>query len=614
MPLNPLTTQEMAAAQAIAWNEYKDHPAAGNYEQAMPKKDGPTTNDASKTIMPGVGDFGRALTSNETITNMELLFNDSAQFFRQQLLARGPVSGTSFLVDYKKDIDDECGYPRWITPWQYKYMYDREGLASRVNDLMPNECWAVLPKVYETEDDEEDTEFEQSWDDLQERKDLLHYLKRADQQSGIGYYGIVLLGLNDANNTNLALPVAGIDPRTGEPLKYELDPAGKPTTKKASPMNLDLLYLRVFDETQVRILSYESDTNSPRHAQPNMYYVRFINIARGETGAIAGTVTAHVHWTRILHLADGRGGDETFGTPRLQNVYNRIYDLRKILSASGEMFWKGGFPGFSFEVNPEIAAEAAFDEEAVRDEFERYSNGLQRYLALKGLTVKSLATQVSSPKEHFETQVRAICASKGFPIRVFLGTEEQQRTTSTEEAKTWNKHVAARQEDYLSPKVVRPFINMLIKYGILKAPKKRYTVYWPDLNTTSDADLANLAFKRAQALGQYINAFIYHIFPLKPFYVMVLGYTPAEADAIIKVGGGEKKMLASLKEMYSIQANSMDGGVQQKNRSVKSGGTASDKLKKSGKKTEEGSRKKIVKNEEGSADDATGDDEEEGLE
>ena len=29
------------------------------------------------------------------------------------------------LLDPRRDIDDECGYPKEISPQQYRYLYDR---------------------------------------------------------------------------------------------------------------------------------------------------------------------------------------------------------------------------------------------------------------------------------------------------------------------------------------------------------------------------------------------------------------------------------------------------------------------------------------------------------
>ncbi|NIP37253.1 MAG: hypothetical protein GWN12_20630, partial [Thermoplasmata archaeon] len=63
------------------------------------------------------------------------------------------------LIDSRRDVDLECGYPKQLTTAHYKIMYDREGIATRVVALMPEESWADDPDVIETEDPTE-TAFE----------------------------------------------------------------------------------------------------------------------------------------------------------------------------------------------------------------------------------------------------------------------------------------------------------------------------------------------------------------------------------------------------------------------------------------------------------------------
>lgn len=507
--------------------------------------------------------------------------NLSDTFFRESLLQRGPGGGNNgWIIDITKDIDGECGYPRWISPWQYRYLYDREKIARRICDLPVDECWVHCPDVYEDEDSKISTPFEQGVVDTQKKHNVYGALKRLDKQTRIAYYGIALIGLDD--NPDMSQPVIGIHPKTGELLEPD------------KPLDHKLLYIKTFDETQVRILSYESDPNSPRYMQPYMYFIRFVDVVRGENASVVGTATRSVHWTRILHNVDEQGSNNIFGSPGLQGSYNRVYDLRKILSGSGEMYWKGALPGLSFEINPEIAAAGGgeFNEEDVRQEFIDYQAGLQRYLALKGLTVKSLAPQVKSPKEFFETQCRAICIGEGYPIRIFMGTEQQQRTDSTEESKAWNRTMAARQNGHCIPDLVRKFWDMMLLYGCVpplqpkidKITKKQipgsYIATFPDLNTISDKDKADLSFKRTQALAQYINGFVYLFVSPRLYLINFLYFTAEQADDFIEEAGGEKAIIEALKKHYDKLSNSLDGGVQ-----VKSSPSAGDgKKKKSPKK------------------------------
>src|SRR5580693_7520581 len=82
-------------------------------------------------------------------------------------LQRGGLYG---LLDPRRDVDAECGYPpteALIGVDFYRQLYDRESIATRVVQVLPKECWQVTPSIYEDEDGEKATEFEQAWDDLE---------------------------------------------------------------------------------------------------------------------------------------------------------------------------------------------------------------------------------------------------------------------------------------------------------------------------------------------------------------------------------------------------------------------------------------------------------------
>ena len=268
----------------------------------------------------------------------------------------------------------------------------------------------------------------------------------------------------------------------------------------------------------------EADVNSPRFGFPTMYTMEFEGTASSET-----QVTKEVHWTRVIHIADGRESSEINGTPRMQPVYNRLLDLRKILGGSGEMFWKGGFPGLSFESESE-PGDTAIDFDSLKTQMDSYMNGMQRYLATEGMTVKSLAPQVASPKEHVETNMRNIAISMGVPYRIFLGTEEA-KLASAQDMRTWNKRIAARQTNYVSPYIIKPFVDRMIIFGILPEPTE-YTVDWPDLNAPTDEDKATVAKILTEAISKYVAGGVDALIPPMEFLTTILGMSQEEVEAI----------------------------------------------------------------------------------
>jgi len=438
--------------------------------------------------------------------NVRGVMNATDSLMRSQFLTK--------LLDPRRDIDDECGYPKEISAQQYRYLYDREGIAQRVVAMMPTECWASDPHVRENEDADL-TEFEETWELLQKEMNLFHFLARADEMSGIGAFGILLLGIGDGQD--MGQPVEGIS-ETGE---------------KVGNAQHELLYCRVFDESLVEVATFETDEGNPRFGQPLTYNVTFADPRNEDTvGLTSPTGTQKtVHWTRCLHLADNRKSSEIFGVPRMRPVYNRLYDLRKLLGGSAEMFWKGAFPGIAFEVNPDLG-DVELDAAALRTEFDAYSNGLQRYLALAGVSAKSLAPQVANPEAHINSQIKAIAITLSIPWRIFVGSEQAQ-LASSQDKHTWNTRLAHRQHKYVGPLVVRPFIDRLITFGILPEVEE-YFVEWEDLASPSDEDKAIVAAKVVEAIAKYVQAGVDTLVPPMEFFTIIMGMPAEQAEAIIE--------------------------------------------------------------------------------
>lgn len=447
---------------------------------------------------------------------------------RQHLIARSEYLWR-LMDDPRKDINAECGYPYQPTVFMYRQWYDREGIATRVVNVYPDECWSVYPELYEDEASNE-TAFEKVWGELLDTPGMnpWTYLHRADSLSGIGAFGILLLGFDDGGD--LAEPVPGVLP-TGEK-----DPDYKEERK--------LLYMRAFDQTLVQVQSYETDPGNPRYGQPLYYYVKFTDpllLAASVQPALQDYTMKTVHWSRVIHFADNRMSSEVFGVPRMQPVLNRLFDLRKILAGSGEMFWRGAMPGWAFETPPELGTDVEMDDKSLRDQFEAWANGLQRYVALTGMTAKSLAPQVSPPTAHVEEQLRAICTALGVPMRIFQGSESGH-LASTQDAETWNRRLKRRQEAYINSFVIRPFVERLVAVGVLPKPKKLF-INWNDLNAMSDEQKSDIALKKSQALFQYVSGKVETVLPIREFLTIVLGLTPANADMVVKEISKNKKLI-----------------------------------------------------------------------
>jgi len=448
-----------------------------------------------------------------------------------------------------KDVEKECGHPGTISLDDFKNAFLRGDIGQRIIRLYPEECWSEDPEVFETEDEEE-TEFEKAWKDLEEVFSVYELLQRADILSGVGRFGVILLGLDDEKELNK--PVIGLD---------ELgNPVGDATRR--------LLYLRAFDETFVAVKAYETRQTHPRFGQPTIYTIQFGSekISSGFASIMPTAITSpdtapgtttlldakDVHWTRIIHLADNRANSDVFGLPRLEVVYNRYLDLKKVAGGSGEMFWKGAWQGLGVEIPFSDAAgvPVQVDFESLKEQFFLYEQQLQRYIATQGAKVSSLAPGISDPTPSVEVQLLLIAITLACPLRVLKGAEVGQ-LASGQDMVAWNKRMNRRRNKYVNAKVIRPFVDRLIALGVLPSPadsvssagttageatlfqRPKYMIHWPDLNTPSDMEKAEVSAKITAAITQYITAGGDQVVGLNHFLTLVLKFTTEEADAIM---------------------------------------------------------------------------------
>lgn len=425
------------------------------------------------------------------------------------------------FTDPRRNIDQECGYPDTssLTPLMFQELYDRHPIAARVVECLPSESWKIQPSIYETEDSDL-TEFEEAWQNLPRQlmgDDNYHQdqlgsviwgeLLQADIASGIGQYGITLVGTDDGRLLN--------------------EPAESKAGRK-------LLYLRTFPEYLAQIASFDTDPKSPRFGQPLEYIVWFNDPREGTANSAMGLpmTSATVHWSRVIHYADNTMSNKVFGAQRMRPVINPLLDLRKLYGGSAEMYWQGALPGMSIESIPQLGADVRINEKQMRDMMEAYRNGLQREIFLKGLHAEMLAPQVVDPTNQINVHLDAICVRLAIPKRIFLGSERGD-LASSQDQDAWNERLKFRQQFYLSPFVIRPFINRLIALGCLPKPKG-YTIYWPDLSAVSAQELAEVASTTATAIATYVNSGSQVLVPPRQFMVEILKWDEAKAEAVLE--------------------------------------------------------------------------------
>lgn len=417
------------------------------------------------------------------------------------------------------DIDNECRYPTELNVEHYYQMYKREGVPRRVVGVFPEACWEMEPEIFETEDLKDETEFEAAWKEMDESLHILTHLETLDEVSGIGSFGILLLGFGDGKALS-------------EPVGLKAD-----GTKDGRTSKVELKYVRALSQKCVKVSKVETNPGNPRFGQPIEYMVTFADPESvNMEGVIEGAKVKDqkVHWSRVIHVAEKCVDSLFLGTPRLEAIFNRAFDIRKILGANGQGYWQTGFPGFSIETQSGIEA-PDFDKEVTKEEVAKFLSSQQRALLLEGLTARPLNIGITDPKPHYETHLADICIAINVPMRIFKGSEEA-KLASSQDQRTWNKRVKKRNDRHVTPNILKAFFERMFLVGALPRPKNLF-IEWPDLNAPTENDRATTATKIVEALVKYISGNVSSLMGPKEFLHLVMGFPLVRVEAILKAVG-----------------------------------------------------------------------------
>lgn len=427
------------------------------------------------------------LTVNKLNTYMSALTN------RAKLASRLGV----MTYSGDRDLYQALGYPKTLTFRDFylpKYM--RHDIAKAIIDRPVRAAWRGGLTIHENGKKGEESEIETKWNELEERFQFHSKLMRLDKLTGIGHYGVLLLGLNDVT--------------TAEDMAKEV----KSGSNK-------LVYVKPLSEGSAKVNTWENDPNNERFGKPVIYQV---TVGNDEGQA----KTINVHHTRIIHIVEDVLEDESKGTPRLEAVFNRLLDLEKIIGGDAEMYWRGARPGYKGKVDKDYQLTTG-SEADIQDQFDEYENNLRRFLLLEGVDVNEMEQQIGDPRSNVDVQIQMISAVTGIPKRILLGSERGE-LSSAQDKEEWNLWVQSRREEFMEPQIVRPIVDRFMKLGIL--PKvDSYLIHWDELFAMSPSEKSEIAERIANAIRYYTaTPTAEYILPKEIFLRKVLGLTKEELE------------------------------------------------------------------------------------
>jgi hypothetical protein len=388
----------------------------------------------------------------------------------------------------KRDLYNVLGYLPIPGVEDYWQMFLRQDIAKRVIKAPAIATWRNPPLIQETKSPNVTTKFEAAFEALAKRLKLWSYMKRLDVLAGVGYYGVMLLGVRTAGKLEQAIAASSFK----------------------GPE--DLMFLSVFSQRHAQVKEFGADPKIADYGQPINYNIDLSgDIANSQGRATAQAIRSKVRTSgtievvdasRILHFAEDLTEDEVNGTPRLEPVINRMFDIEKVAGGSAEMYWRGAYGGFALEVAD--GSTGAFAQSSSASDFDpaiidEFAHGMRRWIDLEGYKLKEIQGQDVKPAEVFTMLIQLVSSATSVPQRILLGSERGELSSSQDE-RNWNDFIVDRRTELATPKI-RELIDRWISWGILPAPATDYEVVWPPVATPTPKEKAETFQLYAQGIA-----------------------------------------------------------------------------------------------------------------
>ena len=361
------------------------------------------------------------------------------------------VSGGYDNADTLHNIFLDFGYPTTLTFGNFWNMYRRFGIARNLVELPVETSWTTPPVV--TGSDQFNSELEK----MVTRLKLWKRLKGLDTRQRVGRYAGLFMRVADGQQPDK--PLNGM-------------PSG------AAIVSITPLY-----EGQLKVLETDTNPGSPTYDQPTMYQYSTGGVGDRDERSQS---SFSIHHSRLVMAAEGADDGGIYGIPALESSYNSLMDLRKIIGAGGEGFYRNASQSVVFNlkdtasanVNTELLGQ--FNEKF--DEFTK--DRMRKAMWTPGLEAKVLEAILPNPEHFFLNALQDVAASCKIPSTILIG-QQTGRLASNEDSRGYLSGINSRRTNYLD-EMLSDFIDWCITYGAL--PSSEYTILWDDLLAVSDQE------------------------------------------------------------------------------------------------------------------------------
>lgn len=375
-----------------------------------------------------------------------------------------------------RDIYKVLGYSRILSFREFRARYARGGIARTIVEAEPKATWRGGIEVYEDENPKVDTQFEKDFKAIDKRLGLIGKMQAADILAGLSTFSILMIGAEGKLETEL--PVATKGPESLLFLRAYSGGAGIRRDWWSGQQTTAL-------DARAKIKDLVTDSADPRFGEPLTYEVRL-----AETGQ-----AAVVHWTRVVHMAEGCLEDDVFGQPVLESVWNYLDDLDKVSGGGSEAFWLRANAGLQVDVDkdmeiPRPVAGELSEMDKLRQQAEDYEHQITRMWRTRGTKITQLGSDTADFAGPVDSILKLIAGTRRIPMRILVGSE-MGTLASEQDAGNWNTVIQDRRTGYAAGRL-RVLVGRLIEYGYLTEPAQ-WDIDWPveeDMDEPAKADLA----------------------------------------------------------------------------------------------------------------------------
>lgn len=376
----------------------------------------------------------------------------------------------------KRDVYKALGYKQVLMPTDFRARFKRNGVANRVVKAYPLATWRGGFEVVEDNDPTTETPFEAAWDALARRLRVAQQFRKGDTLGRLGQFAILVIG---APGEDTSLPVPG-----------------KVTANQVE-------YLMPYSQLETTVFRWDLDPKSSRYGRPDLYTVtRQVALAPGLTQGTS-SLSRQVHWTRVIHFAEGLLDDMVYGEPCLQPIWNDLDDLEKVRGGGSEAFWNRANGGMQFDLDPDLPLEDEDEDDpdsavpkpsasasGMKKQLGEMEHGLRKNLLTRGVTVTRMGSDVADISKPVSCILGLISTATGIPQRVLSGSEQAKLAGSADRT-NWDERVTDRRDEYATM-LLEEFINRMIEWGALPKPTQ-YQVRWSVIRVMDDLQRAEIA-------------------------------------------------------------------------------------------------------------------------